>query len=338
MEYSTLNKITDKYVSLIDSYIYDIMKGEPEKLYKASLHLIKAGGKRLRPMIVLASSKALGGPQAEAKAIYYATSIEILHNFSLVHDDIMDNDDFRRGIPTVHKVYGLSWALLAGDLMFSYAFLIPYLAKKAGADDVEISKAVEVIGESSKKIAEGQGFDIMFEKTWEVDEKDYLKMIYLKTGALIEGSSKLGGIASGSSEDIIELMGEYGRFVGLAFQIRDDIIGIFGDPQKTGKPIYNDLRRGKKTILVLYAANRKKEWKDLFMKIFEGNATEEMIKEGADIIKESGALNYAESLSNIFSSLAVEKIESISSLGTIKDDESLQALKELAFFSSNREK
>ncbi len=338
MSYETLNKITEKYVLLVDSYISDILKGEPELLYKAAMHLIKAGGKRLRPMITLASSKALGGATSEAKAVYYASAIEILHNFSLVHDDIMDNDDFRRGIPTVHKVYGINWALLAGDLMFSYAFLTPYLAIKSGADEKEVSKAIEVIAEGSKKIAEGQGYDILFEKTWDVDEKDYLKMIYLKTGALIEASSKLGGIASNSDNEVIELLGEYGRFTGLAFQIRDDILGVFGDPEKTGKPVYNDLRRGKKTILVLYATSRKKEWKEFFTKLFNGNQSDEEIRQAADIIKESGSLRYAEELAKSYYNNALEKLDSIEKLGIIKDEESFKALKELAEFSINRDK
>ncbi|MFP3229790.1 MAG: polyprenyl synthetase family protein [Caldisphaera sp.] len=338
MVYETLNKVGEKYALLIDSYISDILRGEPEDLYKAAMHLIKAGGKRLRPMITLASSRALGGASSEAKAVYYAAAVEILHNFSLVHDDIMDNDDFRRGIPTVHKVYGVNLAILAGDLMFSYAFLTPYLAIKAGADNNEIAKAVEVIGEGSRKIAQGQGYDIMFEKTWDVDEKDYLKMIYLKTGALIEASSKLGGIASNSDDEIVELLGEFGRFVGLAFQIRDDILGVFGDPAKTGKPIFNDLKRGKKTILVLYASKRKEEWKKFFIKLFSGNQSDENIKEAADIIKESGSLNYAEELAKNYYNNAIDKLDSIEKNGIVKDEESFKSLRELAEFSINRDK
>ncbi|MCE4608274.1 MAG: polyprenyl synthetase family protein [Caldisphaeraceae archaeon] len=336
--HAALDVMVEKYRNLIDSYIFDIMKGEPETLYKASTHLIKGGGKRLRPIIVLVSSRALGGPRAEAKAIYYATAIEVLHNFSLVHDDIMDNDDYRRGIPTVHKVYGIPTAILAGDLMFSYAFAIPYLAKKAGASDSEVLRAVNVIVEGSKRIAEGQGFDMLFEETWEIGEKDYLRMIYLKTAALIEASSRLGGIASGSSDEIVELIGQYGRLVGLSFQIKDDILGVFGDPKVTGKPRYSDLIRGKKTILVLYAASRKKEWKEFFKKIFEGDSSEETIKEGADIIKESGALDYAQKLAKNYSDNAVERLETIHSMGAIKEEEYFDALKDIAVFSFWRNK
>jgi len=336
MEYESLNKVMEKYYNLVDSYIFEIMRGEPKELYDASMHLIKGGGKRLRPIIVLATSRALGGARAEAKAIYYATSVEVLHNFSLVHDDIMDNDDYRRGRPTVHRLYGVPMAILAGDLMFSYAFEVPYLAMKAGATEAEVSRAVSVIVEASKKIAEGQGFDMIFEKTWDIGEKDYLKMIALKTAALIEASSKLGGIASGSSNEVIEVLGQYGKFVGLSFQIRDDILGIFGDPKVTGKPQYSDLIRGKKTILVLYASSRKKEWRELFERIFEGNASEEMIKEGADVIKESGALDYAEKLAESYSNNAIERVESLFSMGKVEEEEYLEALKELALFSSHR--
>lgn len=338
MAFDDMNDLVNKYVPLVNSDIYDVIKGAPEELYKASLHLIKAGGKRLRPLVVLATARALGGIDAEARAIPLASAVEIFHNFTLVHDDIMDNDDFRRGVPTVHKVYGVPLAITAGDLMFSLSFASILRSLEKGLDEEYVIKAVQALTEASRKVAEGQGYDMLFEKSWDVDSEDYLRMIYLKTGALVEASAKLGAIAAKAKDEVIETMGEYGRLVGLAFQIRDDILGVFGDPAKTGKPVYSDLRRGKKTILVLKAASSDERVKELLAEIFKGDSSEEKLKEAAEAIKGTGALDYAQSLANSYSQLAIEKLDMLKASGLIVDEKAYRALKDLAVFSAQREK
>ncbi|MGC9112645.1 polyprenyl synthetase family protein [Acidilobus sp.] len=338
MTFDDMNELVEKYVPLVNSDIYDVVKGAPEELYKASLHLIKAGGKRLRPLVVLAAARALGGVDAEARAIPLASAVEIFHNFTLVHDDIMDNDDFRRGVPTVHKVYGVPLAITAGDLMFSLSFASILRSLEKGLDEEYVIKAVQALTEASRKVAEGQGYDMLFERSWDVDAEDYLRMIYLKTGALVEASAKLGAIAAKAKDEVIETMGEYGRLVGLAFQIRDDILGVFGDPSKTGKPVYSDLRRGKKTILVLKAASSNERVKELLIDVFNGNSSEEKLKEAAEAIKSAGALDYVQSLANSYSRLAVEKLDMLKASGLIVDEKAYRALKDLAVFSAQREK
>lgn len=338
MTFESMNDLVNHYVPLVNSEIYSVLSGSPEDLYKASLHLIKAGGKRLRPLVVLASARALGGLEAEARALPLASAVEIFHNFTLVHDDIMDNDDFRRGVPTVHKVYGVPLAITAGDLMFSFAFLEILRSAETGLEDSYIVKAVSALAEASRKVAEGQGYDMLFEKTWDVDPEDYLKMIYLKTGALIEASAKLGAIAAKARDEVVEAMGEYGRLVGLAFQIRDDILGIFGDPSKTGKPVYSDLRRGKKTLLVLKAASSSPEARKLLAEIFSGSSSEEKLAAAADLIKRTGALEFAENLSRSYSEMAIERLEMLKSSGLIVDEKAYNALKDLAIFSATRDK
>ncbi len=338
MPFEALDQLSRKYIPLIDSKLLEVLKGSPEEVYRASAHLIKGGGKRLRPLIVLLAARALGGVEAESRALPLALAVEIFHNFTLVHDDIMDNDDFRRGIPTVHKVFGVPMAITAGDLMFAVSFLTTFDSQAAGLPGDLVARSVRVLADAAKKVAEGQAYDLMFEKTWDVGPSDYLNMIYLKTSALIEASAKMGAIAAQARDEVIETMGEYGRLVGLAFQIRDDILGLFGDPSKTGKPIYSDLRRGKKTLLVIYAASRSQEARALLAEIFAGNFDEDKLRRAAELIKETGALDYAEGLANSYSQLAVERLVTLREAGYVKDEAAYEALKELAIFSSEREK
>lgn len=338
MPYETLDQLTKKYVPLIDSRLLEVLKGAPEELYRASAHLIKGGGKRLRPLVVLMAARALGGADAEVRAVPLALAVEVFHNFTLVHDDIMDNDDFRRGIPTVHRVFGVPMAITAGDLMFAISFLEILDSQLVGLPVDLVARSVRVLADAAKKVAEGQAYDMLFEKTWDVSPSDYLNMIYLKTSALIEASAKLGAIAAKAKDEVIETMGDYGRLVGLAFQIRDDILGVFGDPSKTGKPVYNDLRRGKKTLLVIYAASKSQEARQLLSEIFSGNADEDKLRRAAELIKETGALQYAESLAASYSQLAIDKLVTLRDAGYVKDEVAYEALKELAAFSAEREK
>ncbi|MCE4599252.1 MAG: polyprenyl synthetase family protein [Desulfurococcales archaeon] len=327
-----LTSFINRYAPLVDSYILERVRGAPDYIYKAALHLIKAGGKRLRPVIVMTVARALGGLRGEVRALPLAAAVEVFHNFTLIHDDIMDNDDFRRGVPTVHRVWGVPKAILAGDLLFSLSFLLITDAIERGLPREEGYEALRVLASASRKVCEGQGYDVMFEETWDVDEADYLNMVYLKTGALIEASSMLGAIAAGSSKETINAMGEYGRLIGIAFQIRDDILGVFGDPAKTGKPVYNDLRQGKKTLLVIYTIKRVDD-KDGFKRLL-GSRNVEDLEEAARMIKSSGALQYAENLAHSYSRRAISIVSSIDMV----DDEARRALIELARYVVEREK
>jgi geranylgeranyl diphosphate synthase type I len=184
---------------------------------------------------------------------------------------------------------------------------------------------------------------MMFEEILNVDYNDYLKMIYLKTSALLEASAKLGALAAYAVDleeeigfDTIELAGQYGKFVGLAFQIRDDILGVFGDPKKTGKPVYNDLRRGKKTILVLYAyQNTEGKEKELLEKVLKREVTSDSeLEKIAEIIEKSGALAYAMNLAETLSNNAISVLEEL----PVQDKKGKDALIELAKFVVQREK
>ncbi len=332
----TLARFLARYASAVDSFIMDHVRGMPETLYKAGLHLIKAGGKRLRPAIVLLFARALGGVDAEQQAIPLAAAVEIFHNFTLIHDDIIDRDEFRRGVPTTHVVYGEPMALVAGDLLHAEAFRAIYRGLEYGLEADIVARAVGILSWAAKRVSEGQALDMMFEGTWDVTVNDYLEMIYLKTGALIEASSALGALAATGDESLVEAARQYGRLVGIAFQIRDDYLGIFGDPAKTGKPVYSDLRRGKKTLLILYALEHLPEDKAERLKSIIGreDAGEKELEEAASLIRESGAPKYAMGLARDMSSSATSILDDL----PVEDARAAEALRELASFVVEREK
>ncbi len=339
---SRLEELRRKYASMVDWFVYtEVARGSPKNVYEAALYLYRSGGKRLRPFIVMATARMLGGLEAETRALPLAAAVELFHNFTLIHDDIMDKDDFRRGVPTTHRVYGVDFAILGGDLAYALSYKAIGLSERFGLDLASISRAFSILTEAAVRVSEGQALDMSFEKEIYVDYNDYLNMIYLKTGALLEASAKMGVIAArgsaGSAEYLLERMGMYGKFVGLAFQIRDDILGVFGDPKITGKPRYNDLLRGKKTLLVLYAYKHSEgEKRSLIERVLSRKlaGSQEELERVASIIEETGALQYAEDMARRYSAMAVEIIEGIEA----DDPDAAAALVELARFVVERNK
>ncbi|MEM1927378.1 MAG: polyprenyl synthetase family protein [Acidilobaceae archaeon] len=334
----SLEEALQKYSRLVDHFLFENISGMPEELYRASLHLIKAGGKRLRPALTLLTARMLGGVEAESRALPLAAAVEVAHTFTLIHDDIIDMDDYRRGVPTVHKLWGVDWAVLAGDLLHAYAYKFIVNSYRYGLTKAEAHEAMEVLTEAGIKISRGQAFDMLFEKTWDVTVTDYLTMVYHKTGAMMEASGKFGAIAARASGDVVELMGQYGAFVGVAFQIRDDYLGVFGDPAKTGKPVYSDLRRAKKTFLVLYAlsvldADEKKQLMDILTKGYK--ATEEELRTAAELIKKAGADVEADRLARVYVGRAKEILMGLSN---VVDKQARKSLEELADYAIEREK
>src|SRR3989338_129514 len=289
-----------KNAKKVDHYLTSKLKGNPTQLYDAASYLIVNGGKRLRPFLVIKSCEILNGKLKNALAA--ASAVEMIHNFTLVHDDIMDNDEMRHGVPTVHKKFGIPIAILAGDVLFSKAYQI--------ISDAKLSKdaIVQLVSRLSKAcvdVCEGQLLDVkMAEEKRIPSQKEYITMIGKKTAALFDVSCSMGAIcATGNQKDISNLS-NFGRNLGIAFQITDDLIGVMGDPKITKKPVGNDLREGKKSLPILMAikSSRGKD-KSVILKTF-GNpkATKNDLKKAVDVIRSLGieenvrtqALEYAE--------------------------------------------
>ena len=329
-----LSEFTKQYITrvagLVDGFIYAKVHGEPESIYAASLHLIRAGGKRLRPVIVVATAEALG-VDAE-KALPFAAAVELIHNFTLIHDDIMDRDETRRGVPTVHKVWGEAMAILAGDLLFSKAFEVLVDIVDMGIPSKRVVKATRILAHATTTIAEGQAMDMMFEEEEEVTVDEYLRMIYKKTGALFEAAALLGGLTATDDENTLSSLAVYGRSLGIAFQIRDDILGIIGDEKVIGKPVYSDLREGKKTLPIIYALNRLEDESREKLRLVLGkrDASREELEEAANLIKSSGALEYSEKLAEEYANQAVNALK------VLPDNEYRKVLEELALFAAKR--
>ena len=291
MRASSIKSELESYASTVNEFILTSLEGRPKELYHASSHLIRTGGKRLRPFMVIKSCEILGG--TVKRALPAAAAVELVHNFTLVHDDIMDNDEMRHGTATVHRYYGLPLAILAGDILFSKSFqLITFNGRKAGINDRDITSMIEQLSRACIEICEGQAIDIGFASSTKFPrESDYIKMIGKKTAALFEVSCALGAIsAANHTERDVANLSSFGKNIGIAFQLVDDLIGVVGDPKLTGKAAGNDIREGKKTYPILLALNNSNSKnKDKILKIFGSKAaSSEDIKEAVKVISDIG--------------------------------------------------
>jgi len=316
-----------KYVaSRVNDYMLSRIRGEPEELYQAARHYIVAGGKRLRPAIAVAVAKMLGG--SEDVVIPLAASLEILHTFTLIHDDIIDEDDVRRGVPTVHRVWGVGKAIVAGDLLHSFSYRAIVDSVERGLEPQYAIRAVRVLAEASIEICEGQIMDMNFPTMERVSIEQYIEMVSKKTGALFEASARIGAIAARAEPDIEKRVGEALRLAGIAFQIKDDILGIVGDEKVLGKPVYSDLREGKRTLPIIYALEHSNEdgRKTLLRVLGNKSASREEFELAKRVIVESGAIDYSEAVAKDYLEKALRLLDSIPA----KSEEYRELLKRIA--------
>ena len=264
---------------------------DPEELQKSTQHLIKAGGKKIRPSLVVLSSEAVGGT-AEV-AIKTAAAVELIHTFSLIHDDIMDKDDMRRGKPSVHVLWGESMAILAGDTLFSKAFETVLETPVNSISYERVLNALKTVVDSCIKICEGQASDMCFEGNFEVNEDEYMNMIYKKTGALIAAATRSGAILGGGNPEEVEILTEYGRLIGLAFQIQDDYLDVVSEEENLGKPVGSDIVEGKMTLMVVHALSNAsdKDKEELISILKDGEDTD--VERAIELFEKYGSINYA---------------------------------------------
>ncbi len=290
----------EKNAKIVNKSLNSKLKGNPKKLYDAAGHLIIHGGKRLRPYMVIKSCQILGGKVSNA--MLAASAVEMVHNFTLVHDDIMDNDEMRHGVPTVHKKFGMSVAILAGDVLFSKAFQI-ITESKLSSDAT--TKLVSRLAKACVDVCEGQLLDVkMAEEKKIPTQTEYITMISKKTAALFDVSCAMGAICATNKSDDISNLSSFGKNLGIAFQITDDLIGVMGDPKITKKPVGNDLREGKKSLPILMAIKSAKgKNKKIILKAFgNSKATRNDLNKAVGVIRSLGieenvrkqALKYAD--------------------------------------------
>lgn len=280
----------------------------PQNLADASVYLTRAGGKMLRPALTLITAEAVGG--ARESSLNAAAAIELIHTFSLIHDDIMDQDDTRRGMPSVHKVWGDDVAILAGDTLFSKAFELIIGSKGTSSD--QNNKALATVADACVKICEGQALDMSFEERFDVKQDEYMEMIFKKTGALIAAATKAGAIMGGASDEVIDAMYEYGRLIGLAFQIQDDYLDLVADEETLGKPIGSDIGKGKMTIIAIKGLESDDSGR-LFEILKDTENSQSDIDEAIQILTDCGAIEYARNL-------ALESVDQSKEVLEILDD------------------
>ena len=293
-------KQIENNAKIVNKYLNSKLNGNPKKLYDAAGHLIVNGGKRLRPYMVIRSCQILGGKSSTA--MISASAVEMVHNFTLVHDDIMDNDEMRHGVPTVHKKFGMPIAILAGDVLFSKAFQIISESKLSPNANTHL---ISRLAKACVDVCEGQLLDIkMADEKRIPTEKEYITMIDKKTAALFDVSCAMGAICATNKPKDISNLSTFGRNLGIAFQITDDLIGVMGDPKVTKKPVGNDLREGKKSLPILMAIKLAKgNEKKIILKAF-GNSkiSKKDLNRAVEVIRSLGieekvrnqALKYAE--------------------------------------------
>ncbi len=248
------------------------LPNEPRNLYEPISYILGMGGKRIRPVLVLAACNVYS--EDVTPAIPSALAVEIFHNFTLVHDDIMDNADKRRGFETIHKKWDSNIAILSGDAMtvLSYRLL-------AQADQTHLKNIIEIFNDFALGICEGQQMDMDFETTEMVDRQSYLRMIELKTSILLKGALQIGAIIGGATKSDIEAIGEFGRSMGIAFQLQDDLLDCFGDESTFGKRIGGDIVASKKTIITILAAEKLTgEQRKGFIDLYNQKSTNEQQK------------------------------------------------------------
>ena len=298
---------------------------EPATLYDPNNYFLTIGGKRIRPVMCLMGNELFG--EIIPDAYHVATAIELFHNFTLIHDDIMDKAPLRRGMQTMHEKYDASTALLAGDVMLVRAY--DYLNK---IKTVYIHQILHLFNKTAKEVCEGQQLDMDFEKLEQVSMEEYLKMIELKTSVSLAASLQSGAILGGAGEGNQRHLYEFGRNLGIAFQVQDDYLDAFGDPQKFGKKVGGDIIANKKTFLMIHALEVAPELgKKELLQLMKDNPVDKVARV-LDIFTACGVDKWAVDLKEKYTSLAFQHLEDIAVM-----DKRKEPLRELAKFLVKRE-
>ena len=271
-------------------------------LYDPAEYILQLGGKRVRPVCVLMGNELFG--EIIPDAYHAATAIELFHNFSLIHDDIMDKAPMRRGMETVHQKYGESTALLAGDVMFVRAY--EYLNKLQLKN---LQKVLHLFNQTASAVCEGQQLDMDFEKRTTVSLEEYVGMITLKTSVLLAASLQLGAILGGAGEGNQQHLYEFGKNLGIAFQVQDDYLDAFGDPDKFGKQVGGDILSNKKTFLLIHAMETATPEQLVVLQNLLANNAPDKVEKVTQIFKACKVDEWAKELKSKYLQTALQHLE-----------------------------
>lgn len=291
------------------------LEKNPHGLYEPIRYILSLGGKRIRPTLTLLACNLFSDDIHPA--VNAALGLEIFHNFTLLHDDIMDKADVRRGQPTVHKKWNENTAILSGDAMqilaYQYMTNIP---------EWNLSKVLNAFSQMAVEICEGQQFDMEFESREDVSADEYLNMIRLKTAVLLGTALKIGAWIGGSNDKDAELLYDFGINIGLAFQLKDDLLDVYGNEKTFGKKIGGDISCNKKTYLLIQAKNlaKGKDAEELAFYLKTTKASEEKIKAVTDLYNRLDVEKICEERMNFYYDKAVASLEKVSALAEKKQE------------------
>ncbi|WP_178916982.1 geranylfarnesyl diphosphate synthase [Natronomonas gomsonensis] len=310
---------------------------KPERLYAASRYLLDAGGKRLRPTILLLTAEAISGVEPfdaeyrefpsptgeEVDVLSAAVSIEVIQSFTLIHDDIMDDDDLRRGVPAVHREYDLETAILAGDTLYSKAF--EYMLD-TGAPAERSVEALDELATTCTEICEGQALDVDFENRGDVTTDEYLEMVEFKTAVLYAAAASIPAILLGSDDETVDALHGYGLDIGRAFQIQDDLLDLTVPSDTLGKQRGSDLIEGKRTIITLHARDQGIDVESLVSE----DPTEAEIEAAVETLEDAGSIDFARKMAQDLVESGKERLE------VLPDGESRELLESIADYLVER--
>lgn len=298
---------------------------EPANLYEPADYFLQLGGKRIRPVLCLMGNELFD--EIKPDALHAAAAIELFHNFTLIHDDIMDKAPLRRGMVTVHEKYGDNTALLAGDIMIISAY---EHVNKISKD--LLPKILMMFNKAAKEVCEGQQYDMDFEKKESVHLDEYIRMIELKTSVLLAASLEMGAMIGGASVGNRQHLYEFGRNLGIAFQIQDDYLDAFGDPDKFGKEPGGDIKQNKKTFLLIHALNTCNDaQKNELLQLMRDNPSDK-VEKVLSLFKSCNVDDWAKTLKAQYIQKAHDHLEAIAVVSSRK-----QPLTELAEFLVSRD-
>jgi geranylgeranyl diphosphate synthase type I len=325
---STFKKKIAKINWMIEKALSDLkciespkVKGKPT-LYEITKHVMK-GGKRIRPLICMLTCDGLGGDSA--KILPTAAGIELIHTFTLVHDDIMDGDGMRRGRPSLHSKWGEPLAILTGDTLFALAYKC--ILSNLGVDGIDknrVNRTLDLSVDACLKLAQGQIMDLSLTPDSKIEWKD--EIIRLKTAPLFSLATKTGALLGNGSEEEIESMEKYGLYLGMAFQIKDDILNLTGNTKRIGKPNGRDLKNGRLTLPIAHALRKTQKGDKKRILSALGKESTSVI----ELIRKSGSIEYSEGVARKL----IE--EAKQSLGVLKRENERAALAMLANYAVER--
>ncbi|MFB6078283.1 MAG: geranylfarnesyl diphosphate synthase [Halarchaeum sp.] len=319
----------------------ELPMAEPTRLYEASRYLLEAGGKRLRPTVSLLVAESLADveplsadyqafPALDGSTIDVmaaAVSIEVIQSFTLIHDDIMDDDDLRRGVPAVHREYDTETAILAGDTLYSKAFEIMLRTEAAPSASLD---AIELLAQTCTRICEGQAMDVDFETRGGVAVDDYLDMVERKTAVLYGAAASVPAIVMGADDEVVDALYRYGVNVGRAFQIQDDVLDLTVPSEKLGKQRGSDLVENKQTIITVHARDHGVDVDGLVAADDPSEVTDDVIDDAVAELEAAGSIEYASDLADDLVSRGKAELD------VLPDNDARTRLREIADYLIER--